>query len=408
MYVHRLLERHVVRLARSFPAVLVTGARQVGKTTLLRYLAERPPGRRGYVSLDEFGPRSLAQDDPELFLQRHPPPVVIDEIQHVPALLDRLKPRLDAPGTPGAYWLTGSQAFPLMKAVSESLAGRIAVVELAGLSLEETSGSTTARAPFRPDRVPRRRAVRPLGLGPIFRRIVQGSLPRFAAPRPPPWEAYYGSYVQTYIERDVRSLLRIANLGAFRRFLRVAAARTGQLLNLSDLSRDIGIAVSTAGEWLHLLEATHQVYLLRPYFENIGKRQIKAPKLYFFDTGLCCYLTGWTSAEAAGAGAMAGALLENFAVVELWKSYRYRGREAPLWFYRDKEGNEVDVLIAEDGRLFPVEVKLAGSPTRRDLHGIEALRRRSSKLGPGALLCLAREPFALSDEVDALPIGVLA
>jgi hypothetical protein len=405
MYLARVLESRVRALSRSFPVLLLTGPRQVGKTTLLQHLGERARPPRSYVSLDEYGPRTLALEDPELFLQRHPAPVTIDEVQHAPALLAALKPRVDRGRQKGAYWLTGSQHFGLMRAVSESLAGRVAVLDLFGLSQAEEAGRAPRPEPFRPDRPRASPPPAAAGLPATFARIVRGSYPRFVQPNPPPIEAFYGSYVQTYIERDVRALLAIANLAAFQRFLRLCAARAGQLLNLSDLARDTAVAVSTASEWLHLLEATLQVYLLRPYFENIGKRQIKRPKLYFADSGLLSYLAGWRTAESAMSGAMAGALLENYVVAEILRSYRHRGREAPLWFFRTKEKQEVDLVIAEDGRLFPVEIKLTASPGPHDLRGIDALGRAGGKLGPGAVVCFVPRRTALTRLVDAVPVG---
>lgn len=408
MYITRYIERHITRVSKSFPVLLVTGARQVGKTTLMKELASREGFDRGYVSLDEFGPRAMAQDDPALFWQRYRAPVVIDEIQQAPGLLDYLKPIVDLNERQGAYWLTGSQSFPVMKDVSESLAGRVCVVTLMGLSAGEAARREPAELPFRPDRQTDHSPGAPTDLMTVFQAITRGGFPRLARPDAPPLESFYDSYLQTYIERDVRSLINITNLAAFRRFLRVLAARTGQLLNISDAARDVGVAVSTAKEWLHLLEATHQVYLLRPYFENLGKRQIKTPKLYFIETGLACHLTGWRTAEAASASAMAGPLLETYVVSELLKCYRHRGREAPIWFFRDKEKNEVDVVIAEDGLLFPVEVKLSATPDGTALSGIRALGRTGRKLGRGAVLCLTTTTFPLTDEIDALPISCIS
>lgn len=413
MYCSRFLENHVLRLTKSFPIVLVTGARQVGKTTLLRHLASSAGGEggkveRAYVSLDEFGPATLAQEDPDLFLQRHPPPLLIDEVQNAPGLLAALKPRVDQAtqegGSAGLYWLTGSQHFPLMKEVSESLAGRVAVVELSGLSQAEEEGRKPAEHPFRPDRVGDGASAHVLD---VFERIVRGSFPRFVQADPPPVDTFYGSYLQTYLERDVRSMASIADLAAFRRFLRLAAARVGQLVNFSDLGRDVGVASSTISDWMSILEASYQIVLLRPYYANLGKRQVKTPKLYFRDTGVAAYLGGWTSAATASAGAMAGELLENYVVMEVFKSWEHRGKTPPLWFYRTRDGREVDLLIEEDGRLFPVEIKLTARPTRRDLKGIHALRSTRADVGAGAVVCMTSGDFPLDEENRALPVGAI-
>ncbi|MCU0223980.1 MAG: ATP-binding protein [Acidobacteria bacterium] len=406
MFLPRLLEAPLLESSSGFPALLLTGARQVGKTTLLQHAAEREGRARRVVSLDEFGPRGAALEDPELFLQRYPPPVLIDEVQHAPRLLEALKPAIDRGAPAGSYWLSGSQPLPLMRGVSESLAGRVGVLALFGLSLAERSGWPQPGPPFRPDR-PTHAAAPQLGLLELFERILQGGLPRLAHSDAPPREVYLDSYLQTYIERDVRLLSPIGDLARFQRFLRVAAFRVGQLLNVADMARDVGVAPSTAHEWLHLLEATGQVYLLRPYFENIGKRQIKSPKLYFLDTGIAAHLAGWSAAEPASRGAMAGALFENLVVTEILKSYRHRGREAPIWYFRDKERHEVDLLVAEDGLLFPVEAKLTASPGPEDIAGYRALQRAGAPLGPGAVICLVPDRTPLGRELDAVPVTEL-
>jgi predicted AAA+ superfamily ATPase len=393
-----------LRCSSTFPAVLLTGARQVGKTTLLRWLIEREAAGRRYVSLDDFGPRTLALEDPELFLQQYPAPIAIDEVQHAPMLLDRIKPVVDRLSRNGSYWLTGSQAFPLMRGVSESLAGRVAVVQLAGLSLGELRGSPFADLPFRPDRVDLSATVPQAGILDVFARIVRGSFPRLAAPDAPSSATYLDSYVQTYVERDVRSLMNIGNLAAFQRFLRLIAARTACLLNFTDLARDAGIAVNTAKDWIAMLEATHQVFILRPYYENLSKRQTKTPKLYMLDTGLACHLSGWHSAETASTGAMAGALFETLAVTEIWKSYAYRGQQPPLWFFRNREKEEIDILIAEDGLLYPIGVKLTASPGRSDLQAVFALDKAGINLGHGAIISLAPQSFPITSGVTALPL----
>lgn len=403
MYIVRTLEHQVKRLSASFPVVMVTGPRQTGKTTMLRRLAAEEGRGRRYVSLDELGPRSLALEDPSLFVQRYPPPLLIDEVQHAPGLLDRVKAEVDRTPMPGGYWLTGSQRFPLLRGVSESLAGRVGLLQLGGLTTGEERGEAAGDLPFRPDRLEWESGRHGRELLELFARIVRGNMPRMAHDDAPPWDAFYGSYLQTYVERDVRSMLNISNLAAFQRFLKLAAARVGQLVNFSDLARDTGVAVSTAREWLHVLEASSQVMLLRPYFENLSSRQIKTPKLYFMDTGMACYLTGWKSAEVAASGAMAGPLLENHVVSEVARSYSHRGIEPPLYFWRDKEGREVDLIVAEEGLLFPIEVKLSGTPTVRDLRGMDVLRRQRAPLGPGVLACMVRQPHPLTADVEAIP-----
>jgi predicted AAA+ superfamily ATPase len=407
MYIRRVLEDVVLELTRSFPVVMVTGPRQVGKSTMLQHLVEREGRGRRIVTLDELGPRMLALEDPELFVQRYPPPVLIDEVQHAPELLDRIKARVDRSRAHGEYWLTGSQRLPLLRRAAESLAGRVGLTHLGGLSTAEACRREVAPTPFRPDRLgwsPERRG-RPLLE--VFHSIVNGSMPRMAHDDAPPWEAFYGSYLQTYVERDVRSMLQVSDLAAFQRFLKLAAARVGQLVNYSDLARDTGIAVSTAKEWMAVLEATSQILMLRPYFKHLSSRQIKTPKLYFMDTGMACYLAGWKSAETAASGAMAGSLLECHVVSEIVRSYRHRGVEPPIYFWRDKERNEVDVILDEDGVVFPIEVKLGASPGTRDLRGIDTLRRHTDAIGNGAVACLTETPYPLRSDVEAIPVDAI-
>lgn len=399
----RTLAPFITQASRHFPVLLLTGPRQVGKTTLLKALAEEG---RHYVTLDDPLLRDLAQREPDLFLQRYPPPVLIDEVQYAPGLLSLIKMRVDSEGQPGDYWLTGSQPFVLMRGVTESLAGRVAVVSLLGLSWAEAHGRAAEQTPFLPSGQPQACPPGP-GLKALYQAIWRGSFPAMVLDPELDRDLFYGSYVQTYLQRDIRDLTQVADLGAFTRFLRVAAARTGQMLNMADMARDAGIAPNTCKAWLSLLEASGIVYLLSPWHSNTTKRLVKTPKLYFLDTGLAAYLTQWSSPETLEAGAMSGAMLESWVVAEVIKSWWHNGKPAPLYYYRDKDQREIDLLIEQDGQLHPVEIKRAIEPGPAALRHFQAVRRQGLPLGRGAVIALVREPVPLSADVDALPVSAL-
>lgn len=404
----RTLSRFALEANTVFPVLLVTGARQVGKTTLLQALRE--PARR-YVTLDDPLVLRLAREDPALFLQRFEPPVLIDEIQYAPELLPHIKMAVDRANRPGMFWLTGSQPFHMMQGVSESLAGRVAVVQLLGFSRREAEGKGQETVPpFLPTEEAlnvRRSTAAPLDVQEVHELIWRGSFPAMTANPQMGRDLFYGSYLQTYVQRDVRDLARVGDEMAFLRFVRAAAARTGQLLNLAELARDADVAPNTAKSWLSILEASGLVYLLPPWHSNVTKRLVKTPKLYFLDTGLCAYLTQWSSPQTLEAGAMSGAIFETWVVGELLKSYWHQGRQAPFFYYRDKDQREIDLLIESDGVLYPVEIKKSASPSGDALRGMAALERLGVACRPGAVICMVSQMLPLGRGVTAVPVGCL-
>ena len=415
MYITRSMEERWAALSEQFPALLLTGPRQVGKTTTLEHLCEPD---RAYVTLDDPNARTLARGDPELFLQRYSPPLLIDEIQYAPELLPIIKMRIDRDRQPGAFWLTGSQQFQLMQGITESLAGRVGIANLLGFSMHEARGEGALVRPFLPEAMasapPRaegdgahRRdslpAAPPPDLKSVYRRIWQGAFPALVAGEVSDRDVFYRSYVETYLHRDVRALAQVGDLDAFHTFLRACAARTGQLLNYSDLARDCGVSVNTARHWLSILEASFQVILLRPFHSNLSKRLYKTPKLYFVDTGLCAYLTEWSTPETLEAGAMSGAIFETFAFIEILKSWWHRVEVPTLHFYRDKDGREVDLIISRDGKLHPVEFKKSARVQSDWVQGFGCLER-FGEVAEGAVVCMCGDTMPIDRRNLAVPV----
>jgi predicted AAA+ superfamily ATPase len=404
MYLRRTLEGFAENAGGRFPVLLVTGARQVGKTTFLRHMAE--PGR-AYITLDDPLVLDLAKRDPALFFQRYQPPLLIDEIQYAPELLPYIKMQADSAKRPNLFWLTGSQHFHVMKGVSESLAGRVAVLRLLGLSRREIIGQSQA-GPFLPTASDiLERGDDALGLSDLYSLIWRGSYPAVVVDKDMDRNLFYGSYVQTYIQRDVRDLANVGDEMAFLRFLRATAARTGQLLRVAELARDADISPNTAKSWLSILQASGIVYLLEPYHTNLTKRLVKAPKLYFLDTGLCSYLTEWSSPETLEAGAMSSAILETWVISELLKSYWHNGLQPPFYYYRDADQREIDLLIVRDGTVYPIEIKKTASPRPTDIATFSTLRRLDLPVGPGCLICLVQQVLPLTESVTAAPVGAV-
>ncbi len=407
MYIKRHAENTVSQLSKMFGAVLVAGPRQVGKTTML----ERLTDNCSQASLDDPIIRASAIEESGTFFKDNPPPVFVDEIQKAPALFEQIKLLLDKSRKKGQFYMCGSQQFKMMKGVSESLAGRIGLLTLLGLSLREMNDTAFDRQFIPTDDYfsERKEQLKAIEYDNVWETIHRGSMPELYENPDFDWQMFYGAYVRTYIERDVRELSEIGDTVKFTKFMVAAAASTGQLLNLASLARDVGISQPTAERWLSILVASNIVFLLSPYSNNITKRAIKTPKLYFLDTGLAAYLTKWNTPDVLKSGAMAGAFFESFVISEIIKSYYNKGiLEPPLYFYRDKDMNEIDLIIEENGTLYPLEMKKHADPTKKDINAFALLDKIPNiQRGQGGVICLYDRLITLKGEDKIIPVSYL-
>lgn len=405
-YISRNLENIVNQVTKEYPVVLVTGPRQVGKTTMLQKLMEGTD--RGYVTLDDLNERSIAKMDPELFLQLHKPPILIDEVQYAPELFTYIKMHVDKNHEPGAFWLTGSQVFKLMQGVQESLAGRVAVLSLTSLSQAEICGGTLQ--PFAVDMetlLARKESRTEADTREIFDRIYRGSMPVIVSGANSNSQIFYSSYLSTYIERDVRELSDAIDSLKFLRFITAVAARCGQMLNVAEIARDADINQMQAKSWLGILETLGIIFYLYPYSNNLLKRLVKTPKLYFYDTGLVSYLTKWSSAETLESGAMNGAILENYVVSEIRKSYLNCGKEPYMYYYRDKDAKEIDIVLEHDGILNPIEIKKTANPGTKLIKVFDLLDKSSTPRSKGAVICMKPSLSAIDRDNYIVPIWMI-
>jgi predicted AAA+ superfamily ATPase len=405
MYYHRHIESVVARIARRKPVMVLTGARQVGKSTMLK---EVYSGIR-YVTLNSPLVRQSAKDNPSLFFQSHKPPVVVDEIQKSAELFDYIKDIVDENKAKGQFYLTGSQSLKLMKNVSDSLAGRAGVIKMLGLSLRELD-KIAHHGPFLPTSA---HIEGMSGAGArsdydkIVSRIHKGFFPELHETESDlkDWMDFYSSYFQTYIEKDIKDILNIRDESAFIKFIKITAALSGEMLNFTTIAEVCGKDVMTVKAWMSVLESSGLVYLLEPYYNNFNKRLVKTPKLYFLDTGLACWLAGWNTPEQLVNGAMWGHIFESFVFAEILKSYYNDGIvKPPLYYYRDKDRNEIDLLIDEGGTLYPIEIKTTSDPTRSMVKAFRCIANIPGKVrGQGAVVCLAKEPLPLEENVWIVP-----
>lgn len=406
-YIHRTLEQKIMDISRDYSCLLLIGPRQVGKTTMLEHLMEG--SGRQKVTLDDVENRRLAQSDPALFLEMHPAPVLIDEVQYAPQLFSYIKINVDNGAAPGSYWLTGSQAFQLMELAQESLAGRTAIVHMSALSQSELYGDgTTEPLSLKLEKLNRRKEhLSSCNSTEMFERIWNGGMPGHRSGRYTDRDVFYSSYIQTYINRDVSDMIPGVDKLLFADFIRAAACRVGQMLNTHDIAQDVGVSDDTAKRWLQVLEKSEVIFYLRPYSNNLLKRTVKTPKMYFFDTGLAAYLTKYSSPEILMNGAINGAILENYTVAEIRKTWLNSAKECLLHYYRDKDTNEIDMVIEADGELHPLEIKKSTNPGTELASAFKVLDKGSVPRGAGAILCLREEISAIDRNTFILPIWMI-
>lgn len=409
MYITRHMEKPVMELNEQYPVLLLTGPRQVGKTTMLEHLIEVEGKGRKKVSLDDLTLRELAKTDPKMFFQLYQPPLLIDEVQYAPELFPYIKIMVDERHQPGDFWLTGSQLFKMMEGVQESLAGRVALLHLSPLSQSEIM-KRPPEPPFSlelPLLSERQNGRQMLNTPEVFQRIHQGGMPALVTGTYSNASIFYSSYIDTYMERDVRRLSNDIDSLKFLRFLRSVAARTSQQVNYKGIADDAEIDQTTAKNWLHVLEALGIIFLLEPYSNNVLKRTVSTPKLYFYDSGIVCYLTRWSSPETAMEGAMSGALLENYTVAEIIKTYQNAGQEPFLYYYRDKDAREIDLILERDGKLFPIEIKKMVSPPKKLTKVFDLIDKSPLQRGTGAILCMADQLGAFDQNNLIVPISLI-
>jgi predicted AAA+ superfamily ATPase len=417
MYIKRKIEDAILNISNTFPVLMLTGPRQSGKTTLLNNLSE---ANRKYVTLDDPDDRLFARNEPTAFLERYSPPVIIDEIQYAPDLFPYIKMYVDRHKNSGDFWLTGSQMFHMMKNVSESLAGRVGIINLFGLSNNEISGTLFDQYTTEKDELLKRiHTAKPMTLPDVFERIFKGGMPRIYEQPNVNQEEYYSSYVQTYLSRDIRELTQVADELTFYRFLCITAARTGSMVNYDALAKEAEISAPTAKQWLSVLVSSGIVVLIEPYHNNALKRVVKSPRMYFLDTGLAAHLTKWSSSDVLESGAMAGEFFETYVVSEIYKSFVNVGKKPPLYYYRDSNTKEIDLILWQNGTLYPIEIKKSSNPAGAtknfsllnpvtdETNFDELSKHLKMEIGAGNVICLANNLRPIDSKNWTVPVWLI-
>ena len=414
-YINRTMEKTLNEYIGKYPVIMITGPRQVGKTTLLNYMKENSKDKINYVTLDDMINRMQAQEDPELFLRTHEAPLVIDEFQYAPKLLSYIKIMVDKAKqnemfgdkkkTGTLYYLTGSQVFQTMKNISESLSGRVGIFDLFAFSDREVNSLKEEKFIPKIEIIKNKEPKKRISTTKIFERIIRGSYPDLYGNRIPV-ENYYSNYIRTYIERDIREIINIKNENKFIKFISSMAARTGQEFNASEVGAEIGIDNKTADEWVSILKNTGIVYLLQPHTNNNVSRAIKRQKIYFMDTGLACYLTGYTDASILEKSAYSGAIFETYVISEIIKSYTNNGIDPRkhLYFFRDNNQKEIDLLVIDNNIVYPVEIKKSSNPGLEAIKNFNVVDKFEMERGTGIVLCLCKEIEAIDENNYYVPI----
>lgn len=406
MYIKRAIEETLQSISATFPVLLLTGPRQVGKSTVLEHLAGNT---RLIVSLDDPDIRYLAKTDPSLFMQRYHPPILIDEVQYAPELLPYIKMAVDRSKRNGDFWLTGSQSFLIMKGVSESLAGRIGIAQMVGLSSREIDALPSC--PFNPeppDLLDRLKVSHKFDVRELYERIFRGSMPRLYAESSIDVGTFYRSYIESYLKRDIKDLAQVADESAFYKFMTVTAARTARPIVYEEIAQECGVSAPTVKKWISILQSSNIIALVQPYSNNMLKRITKMPLVHFLDTGLCAHLLRWGNPETLERGAMSGAFFESWVFSELYKSFLNGGREPPLYYYRDKDKKEIDILIHQNGKVYPVEVKKSGSPGKDAIKHFSVLEPLADvKVGTGSVVCMMNDLLPVDEKNWYVPAWLI-